>query len=84
MGPLRLLDEIGLDVARHAASVMHNAFGERLEPAPPLVALGSTQRLGRKNERGFYRYEKGKQNASTRESTRSCALPRRDGPWTKR
>jgi 3-hydroxyacyl-CoA dehydrogenase/enoyl-CoA hydratase/3-hydroxybutyryl-CoA epimerase len=57
MGPLRLLDEIGLDVARHAASVMFEAFGERLKPAPPLVALGATQRLGRKNNRGFYRYD---------------------------
>jgi 3-hydroxyacyl-CoA dehydrogenase/enoyl-CoA hydratase/3-hydroxybutyryl-CoA epimerase len=61
MGPLRLLDEIGLDVARHAAGVMHEAFGERLAPAPPMVALGSTQRLGRKNDRGFYSYENGKQ-----------------------
>ncbi|MGH7460028.1 MAG: 3-hydroxyacyl-CoA dehydrogenase NAD-binding domain-containing protein, partial [Longimicrobiales bacterium] len=60
MGPLRLLDEIGLDVARHAASVMYNAFGERLKPAAPLVALGSTQRLGRKNGRGFYLYVKDK------------------------
>jgi 3-hydroxyacyl-CoA dehydrogenase/enoyl-CoA hydratase/3-hydroxybutyryl-CoA epimerase len=61
MGPLRLLDEIGLDVARHAATVMYDAFGERLKPAAPLAALGSTQRLGRKNKRGFYRYEGGKQ-----------------------
>ncbi len=61
MGPFRLLDEIGLDVARHAAGVMFDAFGERLRPAPPMVALGGTQRLGKKNGRGFYLYENGKE-----------------------
>ena len=35
MGPIRLLDEVGLDVARHAASTLHQAFGDRLLPAPP-------------------------------------------------
>ena len=60
IGPFRLLDEIGLDVARHAAGVMFEAFGERLRPAPPMVALGTTQRLGKKNARGFYAYEGGK------------------------
>ncbi|MGH7470282.1 MAG: 3-hydroxyacyl-CoA dehydrogenase NAD-binding domain-containing protein [Longimicrobiales bacterium] len=66
MGPLRLLDEIGLDVARHAAGVMFEAFGERLRPAPPLVALGATKRLGRKNNRGFYRYDGLRQKARKR------------------
>jgi 3-hydroxyacyl-CoA dehydrogenase/enoyl-CoA hydratase/3-hydroxybutyryl-CoA epimerase len=61
MGPLRLLDEIGLDVARHAAGVMFDAFGERMRPAGALLALGSTSRLGKKNGRGFYRYQNGKQ-----------------------
>lgn len=57
MGPLRLLDEIGLDVARHAAAVMHGAFGERMRPAPPLDALATTPLLGRKGGRGFHTYE---------------------------
>jgi 3-hydroxyacyl-CoA dehydrogenase / enoyl-CoA hydratase / 3-hydroxybutyryl-CoA epimerase len=57
MGPLRLLDEVGLDVARHAGAVMHAAFGDRLAPPPPLTALEGTGLLGRKGGRGFYRYE---------------------------
>jgi 3-hydroxyacyl-CoA dehydrogenase/enoyl-CoA hydratase/3-hydroxybutyryl-CoA epimerase len=61
MGPLRLLDEIGLDVARHAAGVMFEAFGERMRPAGALLSLGNTNRLGKKNGRGFYRYQNGKQ-----------------------
>ncbi len=59
MGPFRLLDEVGLDISRHAGETMHEAFGERMRPAPPLVALAGTERLGRKNGRGFYVYENG-------------------------
>ena len=61
MGPIRLLDEIGLDIARHAGSTLHEVFGERLLPSPPLQALANTDRLGRKNGRGFYRYEEGRE-----------------------
>jgi 3-hydroxyacyl-CoA dehydrogenase/enoyl-CoA hydratase/3-hydroxybutyryl-CoA epimerase len=57
MGPLRLLDEVGLDIARHAATVLHDAFGERMQPAPPLAALESAKLLGRKGGLGFYVYE---------------------------
>ncbi len=60
MGPLRLLDEVGLDIARHAGETMHEAFDERMAPAPVLVALRDTDRLGRKNENGFYVYEDGR------------------------
>jgi 3-hydroxyacyl-CoA dehydrogenase len=62
MGPLRLLDEVGFDVARHAAQTMHDAFGDRLRPAPPLVALESTELLGRKGGRGFYAYQGDKES----------------------
>lgn len=61
MGPLRLLDEVGLDVARHAGAVMMAAFGERLAPPPPMTALEQTKLLGRKGGRGFYEYEKGRE-----------------------
>ncbi|HEX6587924.1 MAG TPA: 3-hydroxyacyl-CoA dehydrogenase NAD-binding domain-containing protein [Longimicrobiales bacterium] len=57
MGPFRLLDEVGLDVARHAAETMHGAFGERFRSSPGLAALASIERLGRKGGSGFYRYE---------------------------
>src|SRR5690606_1484352 len=57
MGPFRLLDEVGLDVARHAANVMYEAFGDRMRPAPPLAAMAQTDRLGRKGGLGYYRYE---------------------------
>ncbi len=56
MGPLRLMDEVGLDIARHAGATLHAAFGDRMAPAAPLLALADTERLGRKNGLGFYRY----------------------------
>ncbi|NIU32334.1 MAG: hypothetical protein GWN82_16960 [Gemmatimonadetes bacterium] len=59
MGPIRLVDEVGIDVARHAGRTLHEALGDRLEPSPPLVAVGDTDRLGRKGGLGFYRYDDG-------------------------
>jgi 3-hydroxyacyl-CoA dehydrogenase/enoyl-CoA hydratase/3-hydroxybutyryl-CoA epimerase len=59
VGPVALLDEVGLDVAQKAGSVMHEAFGDRMKPAGTLARLLGATRLGRKNGRGFYRYNKG-------------------------
>jgi 3-hydroxyacyl-CoA dehydrogenase/enoyl-CoA hydratase/3-hydroxybutyryl-CoA epimerase len=61
MGPLRLIDEIGIDVSRHAGASLHKALGERLAPSPVLRALGNTKRLGRKGGVGFYVYENGEE-----------------------
>jgi 3-hydroxyacyl-CoA dehydrogenase/enoyl-CoA hydratase/3-hydroxybutyryl-CoA epimerase len=84
MGPVRLLDEVGLDIARHAAATLHQAFGERMLPSPPLQALTTTERLGRKNARGFYRYEDGREKGVDETVYRDLAstLPadRKQGP----
>ncbi len=61
MGPFRLIDEIGIDVMSHAGEVLARAFGERMAPAPSLVALAMSGRLGRKGDKGFYRYEGGRE-----------------------
>lgn len=60
VGPITLLDEVGLDVAEKSGKVLTEAFGERLTPAPALAGLVKEGRLGRKTGRGFYRYAKGK------------------------
>jgi 3-hydroxyacyl-CoA dehydrogenase / enoyl-CoA hydratase / 3-hydroxybutyryl-CoA epimerase len=60
MGPLRLVDEVGIDVTRHAGQVLHEALGDRMTPAEALVRMGESERLGRKGGLGFYRYENGK------------------------
>jgi 3-hydroxyacyl-CoA dehydrogenase/enoyl-CoA hydratase/3-hydroxybutyryl-CoA epimerase len=60
VGPIALMDEIGLDVALKAATVLHDAFGDRMKPMDGLGAMTEQGRLGRKSERGFYVYRKGK------------------------
>jgi 3-hydroxyacyl-CoA dehydrogenase/enoyl-CoA hydratase/3-hydroxybutyryl-CoA epimerase len=59
VGPIALLDEVGIDVAEKAAGVLHAAFGERFAPTPGLAELIKHGRLGRKAGRGFYRYAGG-------------------------
>jgi 3-hydroxybutyryl-CoA dehydrogenase len=58
MGPLALLDFIGLDTAMHVADVLYEEFKHPDYAPPPLlkrmVAVGY---LGRKSGRGFYEYE---------------------------
>jgi 3-hydroxyacyl-CoA dehydrogenase / enoyl-CoA hydratase / 3-hydroxybutyryl-CoA epimerase len=63
VGPVALLDEVGLDVAVKAGAVMMDAFGERLAPAIRMDLLVKEGRLGRKSGRGFYVYETGKKGA---------------------
>jgi 3-hydroxyacyl-CoA dehydrogenase/enoyl-CoA hydratase/3-hydroxybutyryl-CoA epimerase len=60
VGPITLLDEVGLDVAQHAGDVLQAAFGDRLAPPPALAALVKDGRLGRKAGRGFFVYHEGK------------------------
>lgn len=61
MGPCRLLDEIGFDVAEHVSREMEKAFGERMQPSDAVARLREDGRLGRKNGRGFYRYDRGRE-----------------------
>ena len=81
MGPLRLVDEVGIDVSRHAGAALHAALGDRLTPSPALVALGNTERLGKKGGAGFYRYQKGREEGvdpSVYEALGSVLPPRRE------
>jgi len=59
MGPLRLLDEIGLDVADKVSHILGAAFGDRVDPAGVLEAMVQGGRTGRKGGLGFYRYRGG-------------------------
>jgi 3-hydroxyacyl-CoA dehydrogenase/enoyl-CoA hydratase/3-hydroxybutyryl-CoA epimerase len=60
VGPVTLLDEVGLDVAEKVAQVMAAAYGDRLQPGTGVGALVKAGRLGRKSGRGFYVYRGGK------------------------
>lgn len=54
MGPLRLLDEVGFDVALHVEKTLRAAFGERIPQTTLLQRMVTAGMLGRKNGRGFY------------------------------
>ena len=57
MGPLRLIDEIGLDTTMHVGNVLFEAFGEPTDAPPELLKrMVAEGRLGRKSGRGFYDY----------------------------
>ncbi len=59
VGPIALLDEVGIDVAAKGGAVMREAFGDRLTPAPAIAKLVEVTRLGRKVGTGFYLYHDG-------------------------
>jgi 3-hydroxyacyl-CoA dehydrogenase len=56
LGPLRILDEIGLDTSLAAGRVMLEAFPDRVARLPLLPLLVKRKQLGRKSGGGFYRY----------------------------
>jgi len=58
VGPLKLLDEVGIDISAHVAPILHRAFGDHLAPVATADHMVEQGRLGRKSGRGFYRYDK--------------------------
>jgi 3-hydroxyacyl-CoA dehydrogenase/enoyl-CoA hydratase/3-hydroxybutyryl-CoA epimerase len=66
VGPFALLDEVGLDVARHAGQVVRDALGDRVAPPPVFERMIGDRRLGRKAKRGFYLYEERKKGKTSK------------------
>jgi 3-hydroxyacyl-CoA dehydrogenase/enoyl-CoA hydratase/3-hydroxybutyryl-CoA epimerase len=58
MGPLRLIDEVGVDVANHVAETIAAHFSARLHTPPLLAAMLKDGLLGRKSGLGFYVHDK--------------------------
>lgn len=56
IGPLRILDEIGIDTVVNAARVLWQAFPDRLVASPLLITMFKKGRLGRKSGSGFFSY----------------------------
>jgi 3-hydroxyacyl-CoA dehydrogenase/enoyl-CoA hydratase/3-hydroxybutyryl-CoA epimerase len=62
MGPLRLIDEIGVDITVDIAATLEKAFGPRDQAPEILQKMYAAKILGRKTGAGFYKYE-GKQQS---------------------
>jgi 3-hydroxyacyl-CoA dehydrogenase / enoyl-CoA hydratase / 3-hydroxybutyryl-CoA epimerase len=60
MGPLRLIDEIGVDITVDIADTLEKAYGERDRAPKILRNMREQKMLGRKSGSGFYNYD-GKQ-----------------------
>ena len=67
VGPLALLDDVGLDVAAKAGEVLAAAFPERMTLSGE-AAMAAAGRLGRKNGKGFYEYAGSKRGAPSEEA----------------
>ncbi len=57
VGPIELLDDVGIDVASKGAETLAAAWPERMPIDPAFGKLVTGSRLGRKTKKGFYRYE---------------------------
>ena len=58
VGPITLIDEVGLDVATKAGKIMAEAYPDRMQPARSIPAVVAAGRYGRKSKKGFYSYDK--------------------------
>ncbi|MGH7605372.1 MAG: fatty acid oxidation complex subunit alpha FadJ [Gemmatimonadaceae bacterium] len=58
VGPITLIDEVGLDVATKAGKIMAEAYPDRMQPARSIQAVVAAGRSGRKSGKGFYSYDK--------------------------
>ncbi|MBW1214300.1 fatty acid oxidation complex subunit alpha FadJ [Pantoea allii] len=56
VGPVQLLDEVGIDVGSKISPGLQQAYGERFAAPSALDAVIQDGRKGRKNGKGFYLY----------------------------
>jgi 3-hydroxyacyl-CoA dehydrogenase/enoyl-CoA hydratase/3-hydroxybutyryl-CoA epimerase len=57
VGPITLMDEVGLDIAGKVGAVMAESFGERMLPGEGVRRVVEAGRTGRKGRSGFYLYD---------------------------
>ena len=57
VGPITLLDEVGIDVGGKVGQVLSEAFGGRMSASESLRRVVASGRTGRKGRSGFYQYD---------------------------
>lgn len=58
VGPVTLLDEVGIDVGSKISPILEAELGDRFKAPAAFDALLNDDRKGKKNRKGFYRYDK--------------------------
>ncbi len=56
VGPIKLMDEVGIDVGAHIVVTLNEAFGDRIPLIEGVDKVLDDDRKGKKNGRGFYDY----------------------------
>jgi 3-hydroxyacyl-CoA dehydrogenase/enoyl-CoA hydratase/3-hydroxybutyryl-CoA epimerase len=73
VGPMTLIDEVGLDVAEKVMKVMSAHIPQRFAKPSGWEQIQQSDRLGKKSGKGFYLYSKGKKSADQELHQRVCA-----------
>jgi len=60
VGPIELIDVVGLDVAAHVGEIIAEELGRPVTQIARLSELIAARKLGRKSGEGFYRWQDGK------------------------
>ena len=58
VGPMTLLDEVGIDVGSKVGAILNDAFGSRFDVPEAMAKLTADDRKGKKNQKGMYLYGK--------------------------
>jgi len=56
VGPMKLMDEVGIDVAAKVAPILAHELGDRFRAPDAFSKLLDDDRKGKKNHKGFYAY----------------------------
>jgi len=85
VGPLALLDAVGLDISYEVARILYRSYGPRMTPAPLLEAMLKAGRIGVKSGHGFYDYVGGEEGGRDQEMEHllQAVRPNRDQEVTR-
>jgi 3-hydroxyacyl-CoA dehydrogenase / enoyl-CoA hydratase / 3-hydroxybutyryl-CoA epimerase len=73
MGPIELVDVVGLDVASHVGEIIAQELGRPVTQIARLDELRAAKKLGRKSGEGFYLWREGKAVKPAAEGARAPA-----------
>lgn len=64
VGPIKLMDEVGIDVGAHIVTTLNRAFGDRIPLIEGVEKVLNDGRKGKKNGKGFYDYSEASKGKS--------------------